>query len=60
MNFLEDLFYPLRLLENKCVLLLVSGSIAAYKSLELVRLLFKSGASVQVVMSEGAKNLLRP
>ncbi|GAA9969790.1 bifunctional phosphopantothenoylcysteine decarboxylase/phosphopantothenate--cysteine ligase CoaBC [Helicobacter pylori] len=60
MNFLEDLFYPLRLLENKRVLLLVSGSIAAYKSLELVRLLFKSGASVQVVMSEGAKKFVTP
>ncbi|GAA7510891.1 bifunctional phosphopantothenoylcysteine decarboxylase/phosphopantothenate--cysteine ligase CoaBC [Helicobacter pylori] len=60
MNFLEDLFYPLRLLENKCVLLLVSGSIAAYKSLELVRLLFKSGASIQVVMSEGAKKFIKP
>ncbi|WQW65959.1 bifunctional phosphopantothenoylcysteine decarboxylase/phosphopantothenate--cysteine ligase CoaBC [Helicobacter pylori] len=60
MNFLEDLFYPLRLLENKRVLLLVSGSIAAYKSLELTRLLFKSGASVQVVMSEGAKKFIKP
>ncbi|ANH45604.1 bifunctional phosphopantothenoylcysteine decarboxylase/phosphopantothenate--cysteine ligase CoaBC [Helicobacter pylori] len=60
MNFLEDLFYPLRLLENKCVLLLVSGSIAAYKSLELTRLLFKSGASIQVVMSKGAKKFIKP
>ncbi len=60
MNFLEDLFYPLRLLENKRVLLLVSGSIAAYKSLELTRLLFKSRASIQVVMSEGAKKFIKP
>ncbi len=60
MNFLEDLFYPLRLLENKRVLLLVSGSIAAYKSLELTRLLFKSGASIQVVMSKGAKKFIKP
>ncbi|WP_120860419.1 bifunctional phosphopantothenoylcysteine decarboxylase/phosphopantothenate--cysteine ligase CoaBC [Helicobacter pylori] len=60
MNFLEDLFYSLRLLENKRVLLLVSGSIAAYKSLELVRLLFKSGASIQVVMSKGAKKFIKP
>ncbi|MGN8394679.1 bifunctional phosphopantothenoylcysteine decarboxylase/phosphopantothenate--cysteine ligase CoaBC [Helicobacter pylori] len=60
MNFLEDLFYPLRLLENKRVLLLVSGSIATYKSLELTRLLFKSGASIQVVMSEGAKKFIKP
>ncbi|MGL2517441.1 bifunctional phosphopantothenoylcysteine decarboxylase/phosphopantothenate--cysteine ligase CoaBC [Helicobacter pylori] len=60
MNFLEDLFYPLRLLENRRVLLLVSGSIAAYKSLELTRLLFKSGASIQVVMSEGAQKFIKP
>ncbi|MGL2771436.1 bifunctional phosphopantothenoylcysteine decarboxylase/phosphopantothenate--cysteine ligase CoaBC [Helicobacter pylori] len=60
MNFLEDLFYPLRLLENKRVLLLVSGSIAAYKSLELTRLLFKSGASIQVVMSKGAQKFIKP
>ncbi|WP_120912974.1 bifunctional phosphopantothenoylcysteine decarboxylase/phosphopantothenate--cysteine ligase CoaBC [Helicobacter pylori] len=60
MNFLEDLFYPLRLLENKRILLLVSGSIAAYKSLELTRLLFKSGASIQVVMSESAKKFIKP
>ncbi|GAA8353831.1 bifunctional phosphopantothenoylcysteine decarboxylase/phosphopantothenate--cysteine ligase CoaBC [Helicobacter pylori] len=60
MNFLEDLFYPLRLLENKRVLLLISGSIAAYKSLELTRLLFKSGVSIQVVMSEGAKKFIKP
>ncbi|MGL2640760.1 bifunctional phosphopantothenoylcysteine decarboxylase/phosphopantothenate--cysteine ligase CoaBC [Helicobacter pylori] len=60
MNFLEDLFYPLRLLENKRILLLVSGSIAAYKSLELTRLLFKSGASIQVVMSKGAKKFIKP
>ncbi|WQX71843.1 bifunctional phosphopantothenoylcysteine decarboxylase/phosphopantothenate--cysteine ligase CoaBC [Helicobacter pylori] len=60
MNFLEDLFYPLRLLENKRVLLLVSGSIAAYKSLELVRLLFKSGASIQVVMSKGTQKFIKP
>ncbi|PDX01108.1 phosphopantothenate synthase [Helicobacter pylori] len=60
MNFLEDLFYPLRLLENKRILLLVSGSIAAYKSLELTRLLFKSGASIQVVMSKGAQKFIKP
>ncbi|WQV23190.1 bifunctional phosphopantothenoylcysteine decarboxylase/phosphopantothenate--cysteine ligase CoaBC [Helicobacter pylori] len=60
MNFLEDLFYPLRLLENKRILLLVSGSIAAYKSLELTRLLFKSGASIQVVMSKGTQKFIKP
>ncbi len=38
----------------------VTGSIAAYKALELLRLLRREGASVQVVMSEGAKNFVSP
>lgn len=38
----------------------MSGSIAAYKSLELTRLLFKSGASIQVVMSEGVQKFIKP
>lgn len=32
----------------------MTGGIAAYKSIELVRLLFKAGAEVQVVMTEAA------
>lgn len=35
------------------ILLIVSGGIAAYKSLELVRLLRKSGASVRAVLTRG-------
>jgi len=42
------------LLKNRRILLGVTGSIAAYKSLELVRLLVKSGAKVRVIMSESA------
>ncbi|BEG56765.1 Coenzyme A biosynthesis bifunctional protein CoaBC [Helicobacter sp. NHP21005] len=48
------------LLEGKNILLLVSGSIAAYKALELVRLFKKMGASVRVVMSKGACQFVQP
>jgi len=48
------------LLENKKILLAVTGSIAVYKSLELVRLFVKAGAEVRVVMSESAKKFIAP
>ena len=48
------------LLKDKKILLGVTGSIAVYKSLELVRLLVKAGAEVKVVMSEAAKKFITP
>lgn len=42
-------------LANKRVLLGITGGIAAYKSIELIRLLTKAGAQVQVVLTEGGK-----
>ena len=42
------------------VLVGVSGGIAAYKALELVRLFVKNGDQVQVVMTEGAKQFIQP
>ena len=42
-------------LANKRILLGVTGSIAAYKSAELVRRLMDEGATVQVVMTEAAQ-----
>ncbi len=48
------------LLQNKKILLAVTGSIAVYKSLELVRLFVKAGAEVRVVMSASAKKLIAP
>ncbi len=51
---------PSDLLKDKKILLGVTGSIAAYKSLELVRLLTKAGAEVKVVMSEAAKKFVTP
>jgi len=47
-------------LKGKKILLAVSGSIAAYKTPELVRLLLKSGAEVQVVMTAAAADFVSP
>ncbi|QSZ41672.1 bifunctional phosphopantothenoylcysteine decarboxylase/phosphopantothenate--cysteine ligase CoaBC [Sulfurimonas aquatica] len=51
---------PTNLLENKKILLALSGSIAVYKSLELVREFVKAGADVRVIMSESAKKFVTP
>ena len=48
------------MLEGKNVILGVCGSIAAYKSALLVRLLVKAGAHVQVVMTADATNFITP
>ncbi len=45
---------------GKTILLGVTGSIAAYKALELCRQLRKEGANVHVILSEGAKNFVSP
>ena len=42
------------------VILGVGGGIAAYKSAELARALAQAGASVQVVMTASAQELIRP
>lgn len=51
---------PSNLLEGKKILLGVTGSIAAYKSLELLRLFIKAGAEVRVVMTPSAKKFVQP
>ena len=47
-------------LHNKHIILAISGGIAAYKSAELLRLLIKAGAQVQVVMTSGATEFITP
>lgn len=47
-------------LEGKHILLGVTGSIAAYKAANLIRLLKKSGAEVQVIMTQMAKQFITP
>ncbi len=48
------------MLGGKKILLGVCGSIAAYKSASLVRLLVKAGAEVQVVMTPAATEFITP
>jgi len=45
---------------NKKIILGVTGSISAYKAAELIRLLKKRGADVQVVMTKSAKEFISP
>lgn len=47
-------------LQGKRIVLGVTGGIAAYKAAELVRLLVKQGAEVQVAMTEGATHFVTP
>ncbi len=46
------------ILKGKEVVLGVTGCIAAYKAAELVRLIVKAGANVQVVMTESSKEFV--
>ncbi|MEO8721556.1 MAG: bifunctional phosphopantothenoylcysteine decarboxylase/phosphopantothenate--cysteine ligase CoaBC [Ginsengibacter sp.] len=48
------------MIEGKKILLCITGSIAAYKSVLLVRLLIKSGAEVKVIMTKSAKDFVSP
>ena len=50
----------MEILRGKRIVVGVSGSIAAYKSALLVRLLVKAGAEVQVIMTESAKTFITP
>ncbi len=47
-------------LQGKHIVLGITGSIAAYKSCTLARLLIKAGAEVQVVMTPAAKEFITP
>lgn len=47
-------------LKNKKILLGITGSIAAYKAILLVRLLIKSGAVIKIVMTKTALDFVSP
>src|SRR5437764_3955552 len=49
-----------RVLQGRRILLIISGGIAAYKSLELIRRLRDRGAAVRCVMTEAAKQFVTP
>ena len=47
-------------LTNKKILLIVCGGIAAYKSLELIRLLKKNNAEIKTILTKNAKEFITP
>jgi phosphopantothenoylcysteine decarboxylase/phosphopantothenate--cysteine ligase len=47
-------------LSDKRILLIISGGIAAYKALELIRLLKKDGASVKCILTAGGQKFITP
>src|SRR5207253_9643722 len=49
-----------RLLQGRRILLIISGGIAAYKSLELIRRLRDHGIAVRCVMTEAARQFVTP
>ena len=48
------------MLQNRKIVLGITGGIAAYKACELCRMLVKNGASVRVVMTEAATRFVTP
>ena len=47
-------------LNGKKILLIICGGIAAYKSLEVIRLLKKNGSRVKTILTNNAKNFITP
>ena len=47
-------------LKNKKVLLIITGGIAAYKSLELIRILKKKGSLIKTILSKNAHKFVTP
>ena len=47
-------------LNGKKILLIICGGIAAYKSLEIIRLLKRNGSSVKTILTKNAKNFITP
>jgi phosphopantothenoylcysteine decarboxylase/phosphopantothenate--cysteine ligase len=58
--YLPSLSEQMAHLFNRNVLLGVSGGIAAYKSAQLIRELQERGASVRVIMTNGAREFITP
>mgnify|MGYP002262634032 FL=1 len=47
-------------LKNKKILLIITGGIAAYKSLELIRLLKNNGSEIKTVLTKNGKEFVTP
>ncbi len=49
-----------KVLKDRSILLGVTGGVAAYKTVDLIRRLREEGSSVTVIMTEAAKNFITP
>ena len=47
-------------LKDKKILLIICGGIAAYKSLETIRILKKSGCEIKTILTKSAKEFVTP
>jgi len=56
---IRNLYIP-SMLNGKKILLIISGGIAAYKSLELIRLYKKAGANVKCILTNGGSHFVTP
>ena len=45
-------------INNKKILLIICGGISAYKSLEVIRLLKRNGATVKTILTKSAKKFV--
>ncbi|MCK5041852.1 MAG: bifunctional phosphopantothenoylcysteine decarboxylase/phosphopantothenate--cysteine ligase CoaBC [Sphingomonadales bacterium] len=48
------------MLKNKQILIIISGGIAAFKALEVIRLLKKEGAGVRAILTKGGAEFITP
>jgi len=58
--YARETLHGARMLTDKRILLIIGGGIAAYKSLELIRLLIKAGAQVVPVLTRAAGEFVTP
>ena len=47
-------------LKNKKILIIIGGGIAAYKSLDLIRLLRKNGSEIKTILTKSGKEFVTP
>jgi phosphopantothenoylcysteine decarboxylase/phosphopantothenate--cysteine ligase len=50
----------MNILNNKKILLIICGGIAAYKSLEIIRLLKKNGANIKTILTKSGAKFVTP
>ena len=50
----------MKFLENKKILIIITGGIAAYKSLDLIRKLSKLNCEIKTILTKGGKEFVTP